>query len=56
MNYMEKKITVAHRNWYIVLFQILVLLFTRHTPQALIKCPLFLIVFDLIYPTFISYL
>jgi hypothetical protein len=34
----------------------LVHLFTCHTTQALIKCPLFLITFDLIYPTFIFYL
>ena len=38
---------------YIVLVQILVHLFTCHTTQALIKCPLFLSTFDLIYPTFI---
>ena len=38
---------------YIVLVQILIHLFTCHTTQALIKCPLFLSTFDLIYPTFI---
>jgi hypothetical protein len=53
MKYMEIKLTVAHRHVYIVLVQILVHLFTCHTTQALIKCPLVLITFDLIYPTFI---
>jgi hypothetical protein len=37
-------------------FVILVHLFTCHTTQALIKYPLFLIAFDLIYPTFIFHL
>jgi hypothetical protein len=41
---------------YIVLVQVFLHLFTCHTTQALIKCPLFLIIFDLIYPTFIFYL
>jgi len=53
MNYMEINIYSCTYN---VLVQILVHLFTRHTTQALIKCPLFLITFDLIYPTFIFYL
>jgi hypothetical protein len=37
----------------IVMVQILGHLFTCHTTKTLIKCPLFLITFDLIYPTFI---
>ena len=47
---------IAHRHVYIVLVQILIHLLTCHTTQALIKCPLFLFSFDLIYPTFIFYL
>ena len=50
---MEIKLTVAHIHVYIVLVHILVHLLTCHTTHALIKCPLFLITFDLIYPTFI---
>jgi amino acid permease len=56
MKYMEININCFHRHVYIVLVQMLVHLFTCHTTQALIKCPLFLITFDLIYPTFIFYL
>ena len=56
MKYMEIKLTVAHIHVYIVLVHILIHLLTCHTTPALIKCPLFLITFDLIYPTFIFYL
>ena len=53
---MEINIHFAHRHVYIVLVQIVFHLFSRHTTQALIKCPLFLNTFVLIYPTFIYYL
>ena len=51
--YGKKIFTVAQRLVCIVLVHSCVPFFTRHTTQALIKCPLFLITFDLIYPTFL---